>query len=245
MAQARHLNHAPLREALIDIQFDAPLPLQAVLDLANSKASKFDRARDLRSAWVGLHLTETDAKTSGQATIVGKRLESSHPPHVVQYRVNGFTFSRLHPYESWKHLADTALPLWEEYAAVGVSKITRIALRYINEVKLPIGAELSDYLASAPHIPQGLPQDLAGFLQRFVIVNQPAGCTAIVTQALEDSPDGAARSEATVVLDIDAFWQGSTGPHDEQLITTLEALHNFKNDLFFKLVTERTLELFE
>ena len=164
---------------------------------------------------------------------------------MVQYRVNGFTFSRLHPYESWKNLTDSALPLWADYAALGISKVTRIALRYINELKLPQGAELSHYLASAPHIPQGLPQDLAGFLQRFVIINQAAACTAIVAQALEETPAGSAPSDATIVLDIDAFWEGSIGPRDGQLIATLETLHIFKNELFFKLVTDRTLELFK
>ena len=158
MAEPQFLKRAPLREAVIDIRFGEPAPLDVVMRHADevARSSQFERVRDLRRAWVGLQVTESEAKTSGDSEVLGKRLDSTSPPHVVQYRTNGFTFSRLYPYESWASLRDCALPLWNAFAgALGVSKVTRIALRYINELKLPLPVlDFADYLRIPPRSPK-------------------------------------------------------------------------------------------
>ena len=52
---------------------------------------------------------------------------------VVQARLDGFTFSRLKPYDKWESLRDEARELWQHYVQIASPEtVTRVALRYIN-----------------------------------------------------------------------------------------------------------------
>jgi len=248
MSKPRHLTRAPLREALIDIQFDPPTPLEKVREFRPSNAERFGTSRDIWQASIGMQFAEDGAsRTSADSVLVGKRLDATNAPHVVQFRKDGFTFSRLYPYDSWPALREPAIALWREFAAAaGVLATTRIALRYINELKLPLPLrDFADYLTAPPQVPSSLPQGLAGFLQRTVIVNQASDNVAIVTQAMEETPASSSPSGITVVLDIDAFYQKRLSVSDERFARVLEDLHAFKNAIFFEYVTDRALELFE
>jgi uncharacterized protein (TIGR04255 family) len=68
--------------------------------------------------------------------------------------------------------------------------------------------------------------------------------SAIVTQSFEPSPTDVDR--ANILLDIDAFHERSTDPSDEEDIgQVLASLHEFKNTIFFRSITQKASELFE
>ena len=59
--------------------------------------------------------------------------------NVAQCRLNGFSFSRLAPYETWEQLRDEARKLWATYwQIVGPAPIIRVAVRYINQIDIPL-----------------------------------------------------------------------------------------------------------
>ena len=247
MKEPRHLNHAPLREALIDIRFDKLIALEKVRAFAAANASGYEKGKDIWQTSFGIRFDESQNSTAqSENIVVGLRLDSTSPPHVAQFLVNGFTFSRLHPYDSWQSLRDAGLGLWKLFSAQeGIETVTRIALRYINELKLPLPIrDFGDFLTVPPQVPANLPQGLSGFLQRVVIVNKPSNSTAIVTQALEDAPAPGYPPSATVVLDIDVFRTDQLGIPVANLPAVLEELHQFKNEIFFEYVTEKALEMF-
>lgn len=246
MGRPRHLSRAPLREALIDFQFEAPVSLDIVRSFAKVHKEHFGQDHDIWQASVGWNLSQSGVGTSADRAAVGKRLDSTNPPHVLQVKTAGFTFSRLHPYDTWQSMRDSAWELWKEFAAMAKPTVARTALRYINELKLPLPvSDFAEYLAAPPQVPAALPQSISGFLQRTVIVNQTAGCFAVVTQGLEDIPAGLAPQDVTVVLDIDVFRYEAFPPDDDRLNRCLEDLHDFKNKIFFEYLTDRALELFE
>lgn len=65
------------------------------------------------------------------------------------------------------------------------------------------------------------------------------GLSAHVAQVLET------RAEATVLLDIDAFCEVDWPPEDPRVYEALDGLHEFKNKIFFNMLTEETLRRFE
>lgn len=245
MAAKRHLTRAPIREALIDIQLSPHISIDALSGLKDLFASKFPDCKNIWQASVGFDV-EQDLAATAQKSQVGYRFEAQDLPHILQCRTNGFTFSRLSPYQTWEQMLDETKLLWEQFVTT-TQPVTasRLAVRYINELRIPLPIDsFSTYLAVPPELPLALPQTLAGFLQRFVIARTSDSCTAIVTQVLEESNVQVDSDAITVFLDIDVFKAVELQPDSPEIWQTLEVLRNFKNDVFFEYITEHSVELF-
>ena len=245
MIEKRHLPNAPIKEALIDIQ--VALPEKVKIEALNSKyaqiAGQYPKQEILQRGEFGLHSDEShQSKVTTDHTVVGYRYTSGDGRRVVQFRVDGFTFSRLEPYGTWEDMKGEAVGLWKIYAdSVSPNPVTRIATRYINLLKLPPNTELKEYLTAPPTIPEGLNQELSSFLTRVEIHEPSIGAHGILTQALE----GALEDHAPVVLDIDVFIARPFDTQDEEFWFYLDQLRDFKNTVFFESITEKAAELFQ
>jgi uncharacterized protein (TIGR04255 family) len=248
MAVQRHLTLAPAREALIDIQFEPAAPLEAIERFAAEAQPKFKRSLPLWQSFIGFKASGETPETSASQAVIGRRLDSEDSLYVLQCRVSGFTFSRLSPYAEWKDLRDEAYRWWQTFrTAIQPHMVNRIAVRYINEIKLPMPVgDFAEYFTCSPRIPDALPQGLSSFLQRVVIPDSSNECVSIVTQALEGpsslSEDG---TSITVLLDVDVFRTVRLeGDSIEELWAGLDVLRTQKNRMFFEHLTEKTVEMF-
>lgn len=247
MAAQRHLSRAPAREALIDIQFEPYVPLEALERFAAIAKPEFNRKLDLWEAFVGFNANGNQPEASASHAVIGKRLDSDQPPHVLQCRVGGFTFSRLSPYGEWRDLRDEAHRWWRAFhSVVHPHTVTRIAVRYINEIKLPLPMrDFSEYLTCPPRVPDKLPQGISGFLHRVIVPDESNNCVSIVTQAFEGQPSMAEGASVTILLDVDVFRTVRLqGDSIEEIWTGLDALREQKNRMFFEHLTEKTVEMF-
>jgi uncharacterized protein (TIGR04255 family) len=248
MAAQRHLSRAPAREALIDIQFEPRVPLEVIERFVAVAEPKFTRKFDLWEAFFGLNADGGPPKTNASRSAIGKRLDLDNPPHVLQCRVDGFTFSRLSPYGEWMDLRDEARRWWLEFQSIVQPRtVTRIAVRYINEIKLPLPInDFADFLTCPPKVPEALPQGISSFLHRVIIPDEPNNCVSIVTQALEgQSLVGAEAATATILLDVDVFRTVRLeGDQIDDIWIGLDVLRNQKNRMFFEHITEKTVGMF-
>lgn len=247
----RHLSRAPLREALIDIQFEPRVPLERIDKFVAGLGSRFVAKGDLWETFFGLtHEASSNAPPTTQSSqsVVGRRLELDDGLYVLQCRVQGFTLSRLTPYGEWSDLEGETKRLWSGFlGVVGRLTVTRIAVRYINELKLPMPIlDFGTYLTCPPKIPEGLPQGVISFLSRVVIPDEANGSVSVVTQALEGPPnEGSGASTITVVLDIDVFRQTRLDSlRTEDVWSCLATLREQKNRMFFAHLTEKTVEMY-
>jgi len=239
-----HLTHAPIREAMIDITIAPRVDFQAILAAAKNVGPPFERRSDIWEATIGFQFDQDGAGRAqkGGSSKVGVRFDSINPPHVLQFRTGGFTFSRLTPYEDWNQVREAAKPCWEMYSdAVGPCHVTRLAVRYINALRLPLPSQdFSEFLAAAPSVPKELPQTVTGFLQRVVIAAESH--TAVVTQSLESVQLD--QQQFAVVLDIDVFANIEITPSDPAVWDTLDKLRDAKNEIFFRHLTEKAVDVF-
>ncbi|KLD62499.1 TIGR04255 family protein [Dyella japonica] len=244
MAKPRHLDHAPIREAIIDIQVTtADGSMRAVQSLVDSIAGGFSSRIDMWHNSVGLTIDPSGvASTQTAQSKIGVRLDA--PPHVLQVKTTGLTFSRLAPYEDWDQICGEAKKYWDIYQkAVRPSEVTRVAVRYINS--MPIPAPLKDfdaYLTCPPEVPPDLPQSISSFLQQTVIVDGASNQIARVTQALEHPPSVSV--PMTILLDIDVMQQKSFDADGPAMWEALAKLRDFKNRIFFDYITEETAGYF-
>ena len=248
MATRRHLKSAPISEALIDIQFEPHVSLDILNLFAEAVKSKFDRQTNIWQQSFGVEFVqEGDSKTSSEQAVIGARFDSDERKHVVQAKVNGFTFSKLAPYANWEEINSAAKEVWDEFLQIAKPvNVTRVAVRYINalSIPLPIG-DFSEYFTASPQVPAALPQGISAFLQRVVMIDPKTKSVAAVTQALEEPQAGTISSAVTIFLDIDCFQTRQIAPNDDELWAALGVLRDFKNAIFFEHITEKTAELFE
>lgn len=240
-----HLTHAPIKEALIDIQVALTEKVTAeVLNSGYSEiSSQYPKHETLQRGEFGFHrIGRQSTKFIIDQSVVGYRYTSEDGRHVVQFRMDGFTFSRLEPYNAWEELKAEAARMWELYAStVSPNPITRIATRYVNLLKLPANAEFKEYLVAPPIVPEGLNQELSSFLTRIEIRDQSINAHGILTQAFE----GIQNDYVPIVLDIDVFMARQFDPQEKEFWRCLDQLRDFKNTVFRKSITEDTMELFQ
>lgn len=242
-AKARHLSRAPITEALIDIRVTLPKEARTLEHLAalDSKFCKLYPEKKTISVVqykIQPDHPETEEKKSTQ---LGFRYTNADSTQVIQAAVNGFTFSRLRPYEDWERLKAEAERTWTIYSDhVRQETITRVATRYINKLVLPGPAlDFDHYLRYVPKVPKVLPQALGAFLSQIVVTDSQGELNAIITQSFQPSP-----AEISVVLDIDVFRERVFTDMSEAW-SVIERLRAFKNQIFFDCVTEKTARLFE
>lgn len=247
MVAVRHLTKAPAQEALIDIQFGPAASMAAIDRFVSVAEGSFAQRSDLMHALVGLG----NANVPPQSThsIIGRRLDSVDPPHVLQCRTTGFTFSRLSPYGEWRDLREAAKGWWDKFAEiVNPEVVTRVAVRYVNSIDLPVPVtDFGDYLVCPPRVPASLPQSISGFLSRIVMPDPENNCTTAITQALEGLPTlGGGAPKVAILLDIDVFRDTHIDrPSLHEVWTSLDVLRDQKNRVFFEHLTEKAMELFQ
>ncbi len=243
MPTPRQLTRAPLREALIDLQITHPLDISFAEDLQHRTIPEYDLKGEIRQFSVKLMGSGGTPEEDRTEELLGHRYESHDGNRVVQLRRNGLTFSILRMYTSWSDIRSAAESIWERYLEwAGPVTIRRVAVRYINVLDLPIGAELGDYFVTPPQVPPGLPQTLLNFFDRFVIPFEPS-VLAIITRTLEPTLSSPPRTR--VILDIDVNAERTFSGNSTDLFTFLDRLRDVKNSVFFSSITERTLEIYE
>ena len=249
MPEPRHLTKAPITEAIFDFRVKARPGFRAeeFEPLKTQLADRFPIVRDRR----GKEALFVVKKGEGIPPVVrdlglqGYFFKAADERTLAQFRIDGYTFNRLKPYTNWEELFPLAFDLWHQYSEIArPEEITRLALRYINHIQLPIGEfEFETYLRAAPVIPEELPQHMSSFLTRTTLHDLENHVAAHVSQVLETNPGIPKRR---VILDIDAFWEGQLMIEEKERITEIFGkLRELKNRIFFNSLTEKTLREFE
>ena len=245
----RHLDHAPITEALIDLQVD-PMPGLAFLDVQKAFGNPdfgYYVKNSISEGTFAFGMTpdgQPIAPTSASA-VVGLRLHSPDEKYVLQIRPNRLTLSRLPPYENWTALAEEAKRLWAVFIArLPPNRVLRIAasISTISNCQCVPEIHSKKYSNKLVEVPEGSPQAVEAFLQRFQLFDPVNGARVILTLALDSLTS---QGIAPVVLDIDAFKIISLDPNDPAIWGELDRIKELKNRSFFGTLTEKALELYK
>ncbi|MCP4252474.1 MAG: TIGR04255 family protein [Candidatus Scalindua sp.] len=239
------LKNAPITEALIDIRVKLPsdFDIKNLSSIYESIKDQYPEKQERVKSKVEFEPQAEEQVKASVFVVDGYGYVSSDKKQIMQARLDGFTFSRLHPYIKWEELRVEAYRLWQLYKDItSPEAITRVAVRYINNLNIPMPIkDFDDYLAAPPTVPEGLPQGVSSFLTRTVIHEPSLGANAIITQALEQ----VATDVAPVILDIDVFKLESKGIAEKDAWEMIEKLRHFKNKIFFSSITNDLKEMYK
>lgn len=195
---------APIAEALLDVRVE-PVGEDDLLALGRFSDDLYPQR--VESVLMG---AEVETGPLGVATrairkMNGFRFVSADGLQIVQLRTDGFTFSRLAPYEEWEIFFAEARRLWCAYVDLAPPhRISRMSLRYINQVLMPEGAvQIDDYLRTRPEISDDMPTVTTGYFLTMEVPIDQYGCVAQVIQTMLPPDDEVPNTR--LVLDIDAY----------------------------------------
>jgi uncharacterized protein (TIGR04255 family) len=249
MAEVRHLNNAPITEAIIDIRvkLSSKFKVESFLELKKIIGDRFPKFQERRlfSGQLKFKEGKPQKPSAEYHGIHGYFFRPEDERNVAQFRIDGFTFSRLKPYTYWDDLFGEARELWEMYSGIAKPEaVTRLAVRYINHINIPLPVDdLSVYFTASPHVPDNIQGVISGFLSKLIVYDQEMDIATNIVQALEKStkPD----KYITVVLDIDSYKKGDFDVSNSEMWDIFANLHDIKNQIFFNSITEETARLFE
>lgn len=250
MSEYTVLRNAPITEALLDIQGELPpdTTLESLASLQEEIKDRFPNRQERGFLQFEVAAKEGSTPELSQTSGIQGYLFVSPEPDatkVVQARLNGFTFSKLRPYQNWSLFRGEAYELWERYVRLAKPiTVTRLGLRFINRIELPLPfREFNQFILTVPEIAPELPSDVSEFFMRLVMPQPEQDMNAIVTVAT----NVAERNEnfLPLIFDIDVFQQKEYEPSSETIWHTFDLMRRIKNDIFFKSITDKTARLFE
>jgi uncharacterized protein (TIGR04255 family) len=158
----QHYRNAPITEAVIDLRVEVPADL-GLKNLRDVLAEDAERERyPSKEALLleGVQFARSGDGASTTSTVrqeIGVRFHSTDGKYVFQARRDGFTLSRLSPYENWASFRTEARRLWNLYRATArPTRVLRAALRYINRINIPLPLnDFSEYFRTFPEVSRG------------------------------------------------------------------------------------------
>jgi uncharacterized protein (TIGR04255 family) len=241
--RATHYSKAPLTEAVLDIRVELPseIKLQELKEVQAGEKERYPR-REESLLVVGHMSMGSQVGASAKQTPNGYRFTSQDNRQIFQARIDGFTFSRLAPYETWESFRDEARRLWELYRPIAQPKnITRLALRYINRLDLPLPLrDLKDYLRTVPEISPNMTQELSGYFMQLQLPQADLDAILVLNQTLIPPPEP---NIVSVVLDFDLFCKDNVPSEDQDIWKQFEVLRTRKNKVFEACITDKTRRL--
>jgi uncharacterized protein (TIGR04255 family) len=247
MEASLHYPNAPITEAIIDLRV-VPRAETQLHDLEETQSGEERSYPRKDKIFEAVGLLEVRAGKSASASAAqqqsGFKFTSEDGKYIWQSRFDGFTFSRLAPYESWVPFRDEAKRLWIQYRArTAPQTIDRLAVRYINRIDIPGQTiDLKDYFRTSPEVSSDLPQQLAAFFLQLRIPQPDLPGHALINQTIVPP---AREGVISVVLDVDLFRKADAPSDDVAIWDFFEHLHDRKNTIFEACITDRTRELFQ
>jgi uncharacterized protein (TIGR04255 family) len=238
------LPNPPIKEAVIDVQFAEPLPLEA---LYGGPIEGFGAPSTVQTSQIAFRNDQGLLRAEGdpESEMRGFRYDSEDNTFVVQILRERLAVSRLAPYSGWQELVDKTRQIWGLYLEPEEKlQLSRLAVRYINALEVPFGdadsIDFSRYIRNTPTVPEGYEGEVENFFSRFVV--RARGCEGAkvnIIQTFNELPD--ARG-VELILDIDAYSEFQSPP-ERSVWELLEELRAEKNHIFYNTMTKSALGL--
>ncbi len=247
MTKKKHENFKkpPITEAVFDIRVE--LPKKTTLEKLKKMEKSIDfeiseKKNTLEMESVFKISQEAIESEKHSSQINGCVFKNNPDNKIVQCRLNGFTFNKLKPYSDWNQFYSEAQKYWNIYYKIAKPvKILRIALRYINEIMIPLPFDdFKDYLKTIHEIAAPLPQDISQLFMRIALPKPDSSVNAIITETFKKPT----KDYLPFIFDIDVFNNTPLDPSKWDIKRHFEELREYKNMIFCESITRKTKELF-
>jgi uncharacterized protein (TIGR04255 family) len=239
--------HAPITEAVIEIKIDSSLD-QAEIERASAKfLTHYPQDQRIESVKVALLLatkTGSNPKTKVDRD-VGHRRSSLDLTELLVLFPSSLMVSQLAPYPGWDQFYRRFCRDWRIWKkAVGFKTISRIGVRYINRIDIPMlyrHVEHETYLNVYPRLPDIIGQ-VGGYAVQAVSWFEDIGCKLALNSAVVPAP---ILDHASFIVDQDIIREIDPPQSEKAIFQLLNQIRTKKNAVFEACVTDRARKLFQ
>lgn len=246
MTDHAHYPKAPITEAVIEIRFDGPVSMEKIGSFAKTLKGYPNTRKDVKQNFeLTFNTSEPEAAKALEPVVFGFSCTSEDGKQIVQLREDRFALSRLQPYDRWETFRAEAQRLWElcRPQLSEAIKVTRLAVRYINKIDIPLPiTDFDDYLNISPGVDKFAKDGLAEF---FIHVLMPQNDINAALSVNEGMMPVSSDKFISVILDLDLFRVVEVPQDDVAIWKYFEVLRARKNQLFEDAVTPKAKELFK
>ena len=243
------LDRPPIVEAMVDIdcEFAGELDMASVELLAQSAYGDDYpvSTRRYSDEFLVERREGAEPSLSTSRSLLALQFRTSDATQLVQVRAGGFSFNRLAPYAGFDVHLPEVLRGWAVYRSlVSPSAITRLSLRYINRLLLPMPGgtlDLDAYLTIAPRVPDETRFHIGPFVVQAELGETGSNCAAHFVLASQPPEDG----YFPVLLDITTQLTAPLAPNDDAgILERLLRLRHLKNRIFHQSLTDTCRALY-
>ena len=236
----------PIREAIFTISYKNPVELNVLQAFSDLKSiSEIYRIKKNNSVTHHRIQTKND-KGELETNFNVQNLQdgyilqpSENPEKVIQARKEQFTFHKIQGYTNWETLLEEFEGIVRELIKSSIEpiRVKEISVRYINHIQYERDWDLRAYFNLLPPVIEGIPDDVNNFFMQLGTSRNELN--AIVTEALIK-----VGSELKFVIDLKVSKQLDVVLDDSILWDAFNEIREFKNQLFFSIITDKTKNLF-
>ncbi len=246
------LRNAPAQETIYTIRAIAPVPTdldRIRVPLVAALAGAFPSVEDFTAIQTTLQQPTSEAPVvSTEKRAMGYRFKSAGGGHVAHFMLDGLVVNWVRAeYEGYEKSIGALTRYWQIYQEhFQPIAVDHVALRYINQLQLPLdakrGLSFKDYIKNGPNLPAIKGLAFAGFQHYAALVKQPEGIRSRVMTATLSPVDG----KLPLLLDYEAFMSLPDGARREPLAlwAAFRHVHDWCETFFNKTLTERCRTLF-
>jgi uncharacterized protein (TIGR04255 family) len=251
MALIKHLNKAPIIEAVIDIRVEPGTADVSIFGSAGEGLGPEYRSNPDPLTEFQAHVSfdvkakSNPAQLSHRQQAGGFRYTSVDGKYLAAFKPSGLTFSRLPPYTDWNDVFEHGRKVWSVYLEMAKpKKVKRLGLRFINRLIFPVTplTPLAKFLEIPVKFPSGFRAELNGFFTRTAFFEPKNGIAGLVMFATENQT---IEGSTSIIFDIDAFMDKDLSVSVDLFHEEFEKLHQMKNEVFFSYLTEEAVDLFQ
>lgn len=239
----------PITEAIIGIDFTSPIQFDDLNVISSKFKIDYPNIENIQSLDVDVN------PPNNQNTLVnnnhihlnaigGLRLSSPDVSRLMLIWPKTLTISQLAPYQGWDDLFKRFESNWKTWKRTfGFREISRIGLRYINRIDIPVDNDVvlhEEYINIYPRVPSG-EWPLHNYALQMI---SPIKDTAIMCQINSAIVDSPLLNHLSIIFDLDLSISENVPQSDDELLKVLNLMRIHKNKIFESVITEKTRKLF-
>lgn len=223
----------PIKEAIFTIVFKDEISIELLENFCNieffQKNYPSNRKSVIRRITEGVDVASVENLQDGfllEGLNKGERL--------VQARKTHISFHKIKNYEHWENLIGEFKEICDEFSKVLNQDILikDISVRYINQIPFE-GDNLREYFKLLPEEVEGVPKQLSKLFLQMTIPYGDLSC--VIVETIRDS---------NFIIDLKVSNNQVTQLSDKTVWVSFERMRNFKNNIFFSIITDKTKNLF-
>lgn len=241
------LKNPPIKEAVFGILYS----LEDDFDVTNFESfiKKVNSEFTIKN-----HIDKVETKIQGGNSNASTKTEkegylllNEDKTKAIQLRKSGFMYSiNQNSYTNWENFKKEAWGYFEEFInRYNIDSINKVSLRYINSIDLPTAiSDIKEYITISPNLPKELDYGINRMFLQMVLPNNNIDAVGIVNQNFNIGKE--IGEYFSYILDIDVSITKSRSIKElKEVKVDFDNLRDFKNEIFFESITDKTKKLLE